>query len=113
ILTGGIDLAIGSMVGFTGIFGGVLIKSGVPIALAIVMCLGAGALVGFVTGVLISYGKVPAFIFTLGTMQILRGVTKVITAGKPVAGLPTELANITSTEIFGIPVLILYVFILY
>lgn len=113
ILTGGIDLSIGSIVGFTGIFGGTLIKIGLPIWISILICLVVGAVIGFITGLLVSYGKVPAFIVTLGTMQIVRGVTKVITAGKPVAGLPTELSALTETRILGLPVMVYYVFILY
>ncbi len=113
ILTGGIDLSVGSIVGFTGIFVGLLVKDGVPIFLAIFICLIVGALIGAATGALVSYGKVPAFIVTLGTMQIVRGITKVITKGKPIAGFPIGISKITTTEVLGIPILIFYVFILY
>lgn len=113
ILTGGIDLSVGSIVGFVGIFGGVLIKAGVPLFVAVLLCIVFGAIIGAFTGVIVSVGKVPAFIVTLGTMQIIRGATKVLTSGKPVAGFPEGLSKITNAELFGIPVLILYVFIFY
>lgn len=113
ILTGGIDLSIGSVVGFTGIFAGVLIKAGVPIVLAILICLVIGCIVGYGTGIFVSYGKIPAFIVTLGTMQILRGITKIITGGKPVAGLPVALAQLTTAKILGIPLMVFYLVILY
>ena len=113
ILTGGIDLSVGSIVGFTGIFVCIMIKSGVPIIISIIICLIVGALIGVITGALVSWGKVPAFIVTLGTMQIVRGITKVLTKGKPVAGFPLAISKITTSEILGIPVLIFYVFILY
>ncbi|MEG1179188.1 MAG: ABC transporter permease [Oscillospiraceae bacterium] len=113
ILTGGIDLSVGSVVGFVGIFAGVLIKSGVPLLMTLIICLVLGALVGAIIGALVSYGKVPAFIVTLGAMQIIRGITKVLTDGRPVSGFPEALSKLTQAEIFGIPVVIFYVFILY
>ena len=113
ILTGGIDLSIGSIVGLTGIMAGVFIKGGMPIVLALLICLVVNGAIGYATGVLVSYGKIPAFIVTLGTMQILRGVTKIITEGQPVSGLPTELASITTANIAGIPLMVFYLFILY
>ncbi|MGI6267606.1 MAG: ABC transporter permease [Acutalibacteraceae bacterium] len=113
IITGGIDLSVGSVVGFVGIFAGVLVKAGVPLFATLLICLAVGALVGAINGALVSYGKVPAFIVTLGTMQIVRGLTKVLTDGRPIAGFPESLAKITQTEILGIPVVILYVFALY
>lgn len=113
ILTGGIDLSTGSVVGFTGIFGGMLIKAGVPIFIALLICIIVGAAVGYGTGLLVSYGKIPAFIVTLGTMQILRGVTKVMTSGKPIAGLPIALSKIVTTKFLGLPLMVFYLIILY
>lgn len=113
ILTGGIDLSVGSIVGFTGIMSAVLIKAGVNMYLsfliAIVICAGFG----YVTGLLVCKGKVPAFIVTLGTMQIIRGITKLITGGLPVSGLPLTLAKITTVKILGIPLTVFYLVILY
>lgn len=113
ILTGGIDLSVGSIVGFVGIFGGIMIKSGVPLFAVIVICCGVCALIGLTTGYFVSFGKVPAFIVTLGTMQIIRGLTKVLTSGKPVSGFPESLSKLSSFEVFGIPIIIIYVFIFY
>ncbi len=113
ILTGGIDLSVGSIVGFVGIFGGMLIKNGISLPLTILICIAVSAIIGLMTGYIVSYGKVPAFIVTLGTMQIIRGVTKVLTSGKPVAGFPDALSELTAFEIFGIPIIIFYVFVLY
>lgn len=113
ILTGGIDLSVGSIVGFVGIFGGMLIKSGLPLWLVIIFCLAVCEVIGLVTGYFVSYGKVPAFIVTLGTMQIIRGLTKVLTDGKPVAGFPESLSALTSFKVLGVPSIILYVFVFY
>ena len=65
ILTGGIDLSVGSVVGFVGIFLALRLQEGMPIPVAIILCLVLGAAVGLFNGILISYGKVPAFIVTL------------------------------------------------
>jgi len=113
IITGGIDLSVGSVVGFVGIFSGLLIKSNVPLTVVCLLALISGTIMGLFNGALVSKGKVPAFIVTLGSMQIIRGITMVLNKGKPVSGFPAELSNITNFKIFGMPISILYVFILY
>lgn len=113
ILTGGIDLSIGSVVGFVGIFGGLMIKQGIPLFFVVLLCLLCGAAVGALNGYFISYGKVPAFIVTLGSMQIIRGVSKLMTQGRPVSGFPNSLSLITNAEFLGLPVMVWYVFVFY
>lgn len=114
ILTGGIDLSVGSVVGFVGIFLALRIKDGVPIPIAILMCLLCGALIGLFNGVLISYGKVPAFIATLGSMQAVRGLAQIINGGQAVSGFPLEIGALMKTKFFGvIPIGVLYVVIFY
>jgi ribose transport system permease protein len=88
ILTGGIDLSAGSIVGFVGILAGLLIKAGNPIWVACICVMLAGIIFGFASGALISYGKVPAFITTLGFMQITRGLALLINSGKPISSFP-------------------------
>lgn len=113
VLTGGIDLSVGSIVGFVGILGGLLIKGGVPIALTCLILMAVGIAVGALNGAFVSYGKVPAFIVTLGSMQIIRGLTMVLNSGKPVSGFPQALRTVTNASVAGIPVSIIYLFILY
>lgn len=86
ILTGGIDLSVGSVLAFTGAVAATLILSGTPVWLACIVCLVLGAVLGGVNGFLISYGKVTAFIATLATMTIWRGATYVFTGGNPITG---------------------------
>ena len=114
ILTGGIDLSVGSVVGFTGIFLAMRIQSGMPLALAIILCLVCGAVVGLVNGLLISYGKVPAFITTLGTMQVMRGMAQIINGGQAVSGFDLTVGALMKTKFFGvIPIGVLYVLVFY
>lgn len=115
ILTGGIDLTVGSLVALIGILSGLMIKSGYPLAIVIVIALGIGLFVGLINGLLISFGKVPSFIVTLGMMQIARGLALVSNSGMPVSGLSTgtNLKNLMNFKLLNIPISIYYVFLLY
>lgn len=113
VLTGGIDLSVGAIVGFVGIFGGLLIKGGIPIGLVCLILMLIGVVIGAFNGAFVSYGKVPAFIVTLGSMQIIRGLTMVLNSGKPVSGFPQGLRAVTNASVAGIPVSIIYLFLLY
>lgn len=98
ILTGGIDLSVGSVVGFVGIFLAMNIKDGMSIPVAIILCLICGAVIGLFNGILISYGKVPAFITTLGSMQAVRGLAQIINEGQAVSGFPLEIGALMKTK---------------
>jgi ribose transport system permease protein len=114
ILTGGIDLSVGSIIGFVGILGGIMLKSGVNLFVTCMVCIIAGALMGLINGSLVSYGKVPAFIATLGMMQIVRGLALLINGGRPVSSFPDSLGKLMSARVFGkIPISIFYVAIFY
>ncbi len=113
IITGGIDLSVGSVVGFVGIAGGLMMKSGLPVFLVVFIVLVIGIIMGLTNGVLISYGRIPAFITTLALMQIVRGLCMLMNSGKPVSGFPALLTKIMGTEFFGIPISIFYVLITY
>ena len=100
IVTGGIDLSVGSIVGFVGIFGGLILKAGMPLAAMGVLCIAAGAAFGLVNGCLVSYGKVPPFIVTLGAMQIARGLALLINGGQPISSFPKGLGSLMASK-FG------------
>jgi len=88
ILTGGIDLSVGSMLGLCGVvLAGVLNGTGSPL-LAVLTGLSLGALMGLTNGVLVSKGKLPPFCATLGMMAIARGFAFVYTQGRPISGFP-------------------------
>jgi ribose transport system permease protein len=84
ILTGGIDLSVGSILGFSGAVAAMMLASGVDSIIAIPVALIVGLMVGALNGVLISKGKLQPFIVTLATMTMLRGATLVFTDGKPI-----------------------------
>ena len=89
IITGGIDLSVGSVFAFSGIISCLAItKWGCPVWLGVLLGLMAGALFGYLNGTLITVMKLPPFIATLGTMSIARGLSYGITGGYPVSSLP-------------------------
>lgn len=91
ILNGGIDLSVGSVLGLTGVFAGFLMQgvevesAGVilypPVWAVVVMTLALGALVGVANGVLVAFFRVPAFVATLGSLYVARGVALLMTNG--------------------------------
>ncbi|PAU73971.1 ABC transporter permease [Halomonas salipaludis] len=91
ILTGGIDLSVGSTLGLAGVFAGFLMQGvsfevfGVvvypPVWVVIILTCALGALIGAVNGVLVAFFKVPAFVATLGMLYVARGVALLMTDG--------------------------------
>ncbi|KDM90027.1 ribose ABC transporter permease [Photobacterium galatheae] len=93
ILTAGIDLSVGSVLALCGAFAASLIAIEVPVLIAVPTALLAGAALGAVSGIIIAKGKVQAFIATLVTMTLLRGVTMVYTDGRPISTGFTDTAD--------------------
>ncbi|WP_309864954.1 ABC transporter permease subunit [Desmospora profundinema] len=85
ILTGGIDLSVGSILALSGALTAGMLAGGMDPWLAILVSLTAGAWMGAANGVLISKGRVAPFIATLATMTIFRGLTLVYTEGRPIS----------------------------
>ncbi|CAK4074276.1 ribose ABC transporter permease [Vibrio sp. MarTm2] len=93
ILTAGIDLSVGSVLALCGAFAASLIAMEVPVLIAVPTALVAGAALGAISGIIIAKGKVQAFIATLVTMTLLRGVTMVYTDGRPISTGFTDTAD--------------------
>ncbi|MGF1709676.1 ribose ABC transporter permease [Vibrio kagoshimensis] len=93
ILTAGIDLSVGSVLALCGAFAASLIAMEIPVLIAVPTALVAGAALGAISGVIIAKGKVQAFIATLVTMTLLRGVTMVYTDGRPISTGFTDTAD--------------------
>ena len=87
ILTGGIDLSVGSTLALTGAVAASLIASGTDPIIAMGVALVLGLILGAINGIIITKGRVAPFIATLATMTVYRGLTLVYTEGKPVSGL--------------------------
>jgi ribose transport system permease protein len=103
ILTAGIDLSVGSVLGLTGCVTAELLVHGVGIPVAILVGLAAGAAIGVFNGVLVAHGKLPPFIVTLGMLGIARGVVLVLTDAKSVGPLPDSFGQIANGDLLGLP----------
>ncbi len=103
ILTGGIDLSVGSVVAIAGAVTASLVKSNVSILIALLVALAIGSLIGLFNGAVISKMKIQPFIVTLSTMSILRGVTYVYTNGIPISGLSSGFMFIGNYRFLEVP----------
>jgi ribose transport system permease protein len=103
ILTAGIDLSVGSVLGLTGCVTAQLLVEGMPVPLAIVVGLFVGIGLGLFNGALVAYGKLPPFIVTLGMLGIARGLVLVLTDASTVQPLPDSFANIANGDFLGLP----------
>ena len=119
ILTGGIDLSVGSILAFSGAMAASMLASGNSVLTATIAAVAIGALSGFANGLAISKGKLQPFIATLATMTILRGLTMVFTDGKPIgigtSNYATSFGKIGGGQIAGIPtpaIIMLLVFVI-
>ncbi|MDK2785957.1 MAG: ribose transport system permease protein [Thermotoga sp.] len=106
IISGGgaIDLSPGSMVALTGVMVAWLMTHGVPVWLSLILILFFSIGVGAWHGLFVTKLKVPAFIITLGTLTIARGMAAVITRGWPIIGLPSSFLKIGQGEVLKIPI---------
>ena len=85
IISGGIDLAVGTMMTLTAVMSGIMLTNlGLPLPFGILGALGSGAIMGGLSGVAVAKLKIPPFIATLGMMQITRGLALVISGAKPI-----------------------------
>lgn len=109
ILTAGIDLSVGSVVGLSGVISASVVfeaTAGGQVVLAVLLALVAGAVVGAVNGVLVAVFRMPAFIVTLAGLGIARGATLLITGGRTVQPLPPAFQDIAGGTTLGIANLI-------
>lgn len=111
ILLAGIDLSVGAVVAFTGIFMAILIKNyNVNVWLAIAACIASAGLLGFANGLMVTKLKLPPFIATLGMLSIARGAAYTISDGQPIYSFPEELLRITGrVGIIPIPAIIMII----
>jgi len=107
IITGGIDLSVGSVMALSGLAAAMLLAAGVSVPLAVLGGLAAGSFVGLLNGLMISKAKLPPFIATLGTLQMARGLCYGLTGGWPVRDLPESFRNLGQYDIpivgLGVP----------
>jgi ribose transport system permease protein len=113
IIAGGIDLSVGSIVAFSGVTLAAVLKAEWPAALAIAVGIAVGAASGLVNGVVISIGRLPPFIMTLGMMSVARGAALLFTDGRPISGFGPGFRSIATGRLLGVPTPILLTLAIY
>jgi ribose/xylose/arabinose/galactoside ABC-type transport system permease subunit len=115
IITAGIDLSVGSIVGLSGVVAAwTFVEAELPMPVAMVAGLAVGALAGFISGLMITVGKVPPFVATLAMLSMARGLALVISDGRPISGFPDWFRGITRTNLLGVvPLSVLLVIALF
>ncbi len=105
ILTGGIDLSVGSILGFAGIVAALLGKApGTgPFLIALAAGVGTGLVLGAINGSLVAFVRIPPFVVTLGMMSIARSLAFVASQGQPISDLSNEFLVIGQGSLFNIP----------
>jgi len=113
IITGGIDLSVGSVMGFSGLIAGMLLRASVNAPLAVAGGLAAGIVIGLLNGLMVTKARLPPFIATLGMLLMARGLCYGLTGGWPVQDLPQGFRNLGQFDIpflgAGIPLPLVFV----
>ena len=105
ILTGGIDLSVGSVVALAGVVAAMIASDGgSAVLLGIVAALGIGLAVGFFNGVMIAQFRVPPFVVTLAMLTICRGLAFIVTGGRSIGNLPAGFAVLGRERVLGLPI---------
>jgi ribose transport system permease protein len=113
IVSAGIDLSVGSIVALAGVVLGTMLQSGQPMSVAILLSLATGIACGLANGVLISFGGLPPFIVTLGTMSIARGGALLFTEGRPVSGFDASFRMLATGRIGFVPAPVIAMAVVY
>ncbi|GIL11635.1 MAG: ABC transporter permease [Chloroflexi bacterium] len=104
IITGGIDLSVGSIFGLSAIVMGFLWQdSGWPLELAIIMCMVVGTMAGFMNGLFIVRVGVPPLIMTLATLALYRGMALGVSEARSARGFPDWFFDLGQRQFLGIP----------
>jgi ribose/xylose/arabinose/galactoside ABC-type transport system permease subunit len=111
LLTGGVDLSLGSVVALTGVIAAGYAHPGEwPVLMPILMGIAAGSVCGVANGLVVTLGRIAPFIVTLGMMTLARGLALVISHGKPVSNLSSSFTVLGGDWLgFPIPLMILFV----
>jgi ribose transport system permease protein len=113
ILTGGIDLSVGSVLALSGVLAGKALAAGAWLPLGILLGVATGAACGLVNGILTALGGLPPFIATLGMMSAARGAALLASDGQPVSGFSTTFLALWNGSVLDVPAPILITLAVY
>ena len=112
ILTGGIDLSVGSVAGLTGVVLGLSLHH-FPISVSVLFAVLSGAAIGLFSGLLIAYFDLAAFVITLGVVVIGRSLAYIFSGQTSIADIPPEINDLVYTTVFGVQTNVLTLLALY
>jgi len=104
ILTGGIDLSVGSVMGLSGVVAAGAMAAGQSVILSVLLGLATGILLGLINGLLISYVRIAPFIVTLGMLSFARGVILIVTKGWPITNIPKPFLIVGQGDFLSLPI---------
>lgn len=107
LITGGLDLSVGSVLALGGVVAGLACKAAVPVPLAILAGVLVGAMIGSINGFIIVKAGIPPLIVTLGMQYAARGLVSVITQGVPIYPLPDNFMKIEQTKLLYTPMVVI------
>lgn len=113
IISGGIDLSVGSVVALSGMAIGYALNAGYSTTVSIMACLATGVVCGLISGLLIAIFKVPPFIATLGMMSAARGLALMVEGGRSISGFDANFLYISDGSLLGLPLPIFIMFLIY
>lgn len=113
LISGCIDISVGSVMGLTGMTSALMLKQGMPIAIVILVSLLAGAVVGILNGLLVAKGKIVPMIATMGTMSIVRGIAYLTNGGISIVISNQEFTWLGRGYIGPVPFILLVLFLVY
>jgi ribose transport system permease protein len=113
ILSGGIDLSVGSIVALSGVVLGLALRADQPLPMALALALGVGAVSGLGNGLFVTLGGLPPFIVTLGTMSIARGAALLVTEGRPISGFAPSFRIVATGRVAFVPAPVVVTAIVY
>jgi ribose/xylose/arabinose/galactoside ABC-type transport system permease subunit len=115
ILTGGIDLSVGSVAALAGVVAALVAAIDVSgsVALASLAALGVGLAVGLFNGVMVAWFRVPPFVTTLAMLTICRGLAFVLTGGRAIGNLPAGFGLFGREHVLGVPVPVILMLVVF
>jgi ribose/xylose/arabinose/galactoside ABC-type transport system permease subunit len=113
ILSGGIDLSVGSLVALSGVVMASALRADAALPLALLAGLGVGIGCGLVNGVLVTLGRLAPFIATLGMMSVARGLALLYTDGRPISGFEAAFRALATGRIGPVPVPVVVALVVY
>jgi ribose transport system permease protein len=113
LISGGIDLSVGSVVAASGVIAVRMANSGMPVTVSVAVALIFGALIGLFNGYIISHTTIPPFIVTLSTQIVIRGVSYLLTGGQPAQSTSNAFNNMGTGSVLGLPIPVIIVMVVF